>query len=309
MRKFTLFIAAFFFIGMQSVFAQKLVSGTVKSAEDGLGIIGATVVVPGTTIGTTTDASGAFTLNVPTDAQSLSFSYVGMKTVELSIGTQTVFNVTLEPDVMALQDVIVTAFGISRQTKSLTYAAQSVTTDALTEARNPNVMSGLSGKVSGMLITQTGQGVGGSTKVLLRGNRSISGSSQPIYVVDGITLNGGIENISPDEIESISVLKGANAAALYGSRANNGAIVVTTKSGKGARQGGCHNQSRLHLPGKSGHDPAEGSEYLRAGCKRSVCKSSNSGMGPEDGRTDGRPLVKRSLLLHVWETISFLASA
>lgn len=160
MRKFTLFIAAFFFIGMQSVFAQKLVSGTVKSAEDGLGIIGATVVVPGTTIGTTTDASGAFTLNVPTDAQSLSFSYVGMKTVELSIGTQTVFNVTLEPDVMALQDVIVTAFGISRQTKSLTYAAQSVTTDALTEARNPNVMSGLSGKVSGMLITQTGQGVG-----------------------------------------------------------------------------------------------------------------------------------------------------
>ncbi|HOS72111.1 MAG TPA: SusC/RagA family TonB-linked outer membrane protein, partial [Bacteroidales bacterium] len=237
MRKFTLFIAAFFFIGLQSVFAQKLVSGTVKSAEDGLGIIGATVVVPGTTIGTTTDASGAFTLNVPTDAQSLSFSYVGMKTVELSIGTQTVFNVTLEPDVMALQDVIVTAFGISRQTKSLTYAAQSVTTDALTEARNPNVMSGLSGKVSGMLITQTGQGVGGSTKVLLRGNRSISGSSQPIYVVDGITLNGGIENISPDEIESISVLKGANAAALYGSRANNGAIVVTTKSGKGARQG------------------------------------------------------------------------
>ena len=237
MRKFTLIIAVLFLTGLQSVFAQKLVSGTVKSAEDGLGIIGATVVVPGTTIGTTTDANGAFTLNVPTDAQQLAFSYVGMKTVELAIGTQTVFNVTLEPDVMALQDVIVTAFGISRQTKSLTYAAQSVTTDALTEARNPNVMSGLSGKVSGMLITQTGSGVGGGTKVLLRGNRSISGSSQPIYVVDGITLNGGIENLSPDEIESISVLKGANAAALYGSRANNGAIVVTTKSGKGARQG------------------------------------------------------------------------
>ncbi|NLN30516.1 MAG: hypothetical protein GX158_04650 [Bacteroidales bacterium] len=163
MRKFTLIIAVLFFTGLQSVFAQKLVSGTVKSAEDGLGIIGATVVVPGTTIGTTTDANGAFTLNVPADAQQLSFSYVGMKTVELAIGTQTVFIVTLEPDVMALQDVIVTAFGISRQTKSLTYAAQSVTTDALTEARNPNVMSGLSGKVSGMLITQTGQGVGGGT--------------------------------------------------------------------------------------------------------------------------------------------------
>jgi hypothetical protein len=173
---------------LQSAIAQKSVSGTVKSSEDGLGIIGATVLVPGTTIGTTTDVNGAFTLSIPADAKTLQFSYVGMKSVEVPVGTQTVFNITLDPDVMALQDVIVTAFGISRQTKSLTYAAQSVTTDALTEARNPNVMTGLSGKVSGMLITQAGTGVGGSTKVLLRGNRSISGSSQPIYVVDGITL-------------------------------------------------------------------------------------------------------------------------
>jgi len=237
MRKFTFLIAFLLFAGLQGAFAQKTVTGTVKSSEDGLGIIGATVVVPGTTIGTTTDVNGAFTLNIPADTKTLHFSYVGMKSVEVPVGTQTVFNVVLDPDVLALQDVIVTAFGISRQTKSLTYAAQSVTTDALTEARNPNVMTGLSGKVSGMLITQAGTGVGGSTKVLLRGNRSISGSSQPIYVVDGITLNGSIENLSPDDIESISVLKGANAAALYGSRANNGAIVVTTKSGKGARQG------------------------------------------------------------------------
>lgn len=237
MRKFTFLIAFLIFAGLQSAFAQKTISGTVTSAEDGLGIIGATVVIPGTTIGTTTDANGAFTLSVPADAKTLNVSYVGMKTAEIPIGSQTTFNIVLEPDVLALQDVIVTAFGISRQTKSLTYAAQSVTTDALTEARNPNVMTGLSGKVSGMLITQASQGVGGSTKVLLRGNRSMTGSSQPIYVVDGVTLNGGIENLSPDDIESISVLKGANAAALYGSRANNGAIVVTTKSGKGAREG------------------------------------------------------------------------
>lgn len=237
MRKFTIMIAVLLLAGLQCAFAQKTISGKVTSSEDGLGVIGATVVVKGTTVGTTTDMNGAFTLNVPAGAETLSISYVGMKSAEVPIGSQTVFEIVLNPDVLALQDVIVTAFGISRQAKSLTYAAQSVTTDALTEARNPNVMTGLSGKVSGMLITQAGTGVGGSTKVLMRGNRSISGSSQPIYVVDGITLNGGIENLSPDDIESISVLKGANAAALYGSRANNGAIVVTTKSGKGARQG------------------------------------------------------------------------
>ncbi len=237
MRKIAIFIAFLIFTGLQCAFAQKVISGKITSSEDGIGIIGVTVVVKGTTIGTTTDMNGAFTLSVPADATTLHISYIGMKTVEIPIGTQTVFNVVLEPDILALEDVVVTAFGISRQSKSITYAAQNVTTENLAEARSLTVMSGLSGKVSGMLITTAGQGVGAGNKVILRGNRSIAGSSQPLYVLDGMTLSGGIDNLSPDDIESITVLKGANAAALYGNRANNGVIVVTTKSGKGAREG------------------------------------------------------------------------
>jgi len=237
MRKITILIVFLLCAGLQGAFAQKVISGKVTSSEDGLGIIGATVVVKGTTIGTTTDINGAFTLSIPANAASLLFSYVGMKYIEVPVGSQTVFNVTMEPDILALEDVVVTAFGISRQSKSITYAAQNVTTENLAEARSLTVMSGLTGKVSGMSITTTGQGVGAGNKVVLRGNRSIAGSSQPLYVVDGMTLNGGIDNLSPDDIESITVLKGANAAALYGNRANNGVIVVTTKSGKGAREG------------------------------------------------------------------------
>jgi TonB-linked SusC/RagA family outer membrane protein len=140
-------------------------------------------------------------------------------------------------DTLAFEDVVVTAFGIPKQSKGITYASQNVKPENLFEARNTNLMSGLSGKVAGMSITTAGQGVGAGSRVILRGIRSIAGSSQPIYVVDGITLNGDIDNLSPDDIESITVLKGANGAALYGNRASNGAIVVATKSGKGAREG------------------------------------------------------------------------
>jgi TonB-linked SusC/RagA family outer membrane protein len=233
MRKITILLTFLLFAGLQSAFAQKSISGKVTSSEDGLGISGVTVVVKGTTTGTATGIDGVFTLTIPANATTLVFSFIGMNTLEVPIGTQTVFNITLTPGVLALQDVVVTAFGISRQSKSLTYATQNVKTDALVEARNLNVVTGLSGRISGLSVTQTSNGVGSEAKVLLRGNRSIAGSSQPLYVVDGITLGGGISDLSPDDIESISVLKGANAAALYGSRANNGAIIITTKSGKG----------------------------------------------------------------------------
>jgi len=230
MRKITILLAFLLFAGLQGAFAQKSITGKVTSLEDGLGMVGVPVVVKGTTIGTATDINGAFTLSVPANAVTLVVSFIGMKTVELPIGTQTVFNVELAPDIRALEDVVVTAFGISRQSKSLTYAAQNVTSGALAEARNLNVVTGLSGRIAGLSITTASTGVGAEAKVLLRGNRSISGSSQPLYVIDGVPM-GGISNLSPDNIVSISVLKGANAAALYGSRANNGAIIVTTKAG------------------------------------------------------------------------------
>jgi TonB-linked SusC/RagA family outer membrane protein len=237
MRKIAILLAFLLFAGLQSAFAQKTITGKVTSSEDGLGITGVTVVVKGTTIGTATDMDGAFTLSVPPDAATLVISFIGMKTLEIPIGNQTEFNVILTPGILALEEVVVTAFGISRESKSLTYAAQNVTTSALAEARDLNVVTGLSGRIAGLSITTASTGVGAEAKVLLRGNRSISGSSEPLYILDGITLGGGISNLSPDDIVSISVLKGANAAALYGSRANNGAIVITTKSGQGAKEG------------------------------------------------------------------------
>jgi|WetSurMetagenome_2_1015567.scaffolds.fasta_scaffold00981_2 TonB-linked SusC/RagA family outer membrane protein len=236
MRKITILLAFLLFAGLQGAFAQKNITGKVTSIEDGLGMAGVPVVVKGTTIGTATDIDGNFKLSVPADAATLVVSFIGMKTVELPIGSQTVFNVELAPDILALEDVVVTAFGISRQSKALTYSAQNVNAAALAEARSLNPVNSLSGRVAGLSITTASTGVGADAKVLLRGNRSLAGSSQPLYVIDGVPM-GGISNLAPDDILSISILKGANAAALYGSRANNGAIIVTTKSGQGGKEG------------------------------------------------------------------------
>jgi len=237
MRKITILLAFLLLAGLQGAFAQKSITGKVTSSDDGLGMAGVPVVVKGTTIGTATDIDGAFTLSVPADAVTLVVSFIGMKTLEIPIGNQTVFNIVMTPGLLALEEVVVTAFGISKQSKSLTYAAQNAPVNALVEARNLNIVTGLSGRIAGLAVTEASTGVGAEAKVLLRGNRSISGSSEPLYILDGIALGGNMSNISPDDIVSISVLKGANAAALYGSRANNGAIVIVTKSGAGGKQG------------------------------------------------------------------------
>ena len=208
----------------------RTVSGTV-TAEDGSGLPGVNVLIQGTTQGTTTDVDGNYTLNVPSGATSLIYSFVGYTSQVIVIGNRSVIDILLEEDIAALEEVVVTAFGVEREKKAVTYAAQNVDADNLTQARPLAVAEGLSGKVAGISVSRT-SGLGADPKVTLRGNRSIAGSSQPIYVVDGVTMGGNINNISPDDIESITVLKGANAAALYGSRANNGVIVVTTKAGK-----------------------------------------------------------------------------
>ena len=236
MRKIAILVALLLFAGLQSALAQKTITGKVTSAKDGLGLAGVTVIVQGTATGTTTGVDGSFSLTVQNDAANLIISFIGMKTVELPIGSQTVFNVAMEENILALEEVVVTSFGISRQSKALTYATQNVSTDALAEARALNPVSNLSGRVAGISVTTASTGVGADAKVLLRGNRSISGSSQPLYVIDGIPM-GGISNLAPEDIASISVLRGANAAALYGARANNGVIVITTKSGKGGPEG------------------------------------------------------------------------
>ncbi len=223
--------------GSYPVLAQdKTISGTVTDAADGSPLPGVNVLVQGTSNGTQTDFDGNYIIEA-SEGDVLIFSFLGMSSQNVTVGSSNTINVTMQEDASQLDEVVVTALGLERQSKSLSYANQQVETDELTKARSVNVLEGLSGKVAGLAVTRSSSGVGAPARVVLRGNRSIGGSSQPLYVVDGILLNGDINNISPDDIQEISILKGANAAALYGSRAQNGAIIITTKSGKGAREG------------------------------------------------------------------------
>lgn len=224
----------------------KKVTGQVISAEDNQPVIGAAVVVKGTTIGTITDFDGNFTLDVPSDAKSVMVSYVGLKGQEVPITAQ--MNIKLESDSQSLDEVVVTAMGISREKKSLGYAIQEVGSEELTKAGQISVTGALSGKVAGVQINQFGGSVGASSRISVRGNSSLSNDQQPLIVLDGVPISNdtqrsgdntykgvdygsGLNDINPEDIESMTVLKGGSAA-LYGMRAGNGVILITTKSGK-----------------------------------------------------------------------------
>jgi TonB-linked SusC/RagA family outer membrane protein len=245
MKRIALLLAIFAF-GLQSVFAQtKEISGIVTSADDGSSIPGVSVSVKGTTLGTITDLDGNFTLKVPQEAKTLVFSFVGMTTQEVAISGTTV-NVVMQSDVVGINEVVVTAMGISRQEKSLGYAVSTVQGEDLIRAKDPNIINSLSGKVSGVMINQQSGSVGSSSRILIRGNSSLGGDNQPLFVVDGMPINNEyIDNgitaavdygnaaadINSMDVESLNVLKGAAATALYGARAKNGAIIITTKKG------------------------------------------------------------------------------
>jgi len=220
---------------------------------DGEPLIGATVAVKGTSTGTITDFEGKFEFTVPEETTDLVFSYTGFEPLEVSILRQVYFEIELKPSNILLEEIVVTSLGIKREKKALGYAVQEVKAAELAEARSSNVVNGLSGRVAGIQIS--GAAVpGGGSQVTIRGNGSILGNNQPLYVIDGVPMEGdfaspidgagdnnvyggGISEISPDNIASITVLKGANAAALYGSRAANGVILVTTKDGSGGKKG------------------------------------------------------------------------
>ncbi len=248
MRKITILLAFLLFAGLQGAFAQKSITGKVTSIDDGLGMVGVPIVVKGTTLGTATDIDGNFKLTVPADATTLVISFIGMKTQEIPIGNQTVFNVVMQSDMKALGDVVVTALGIQRDKKTLTYASQHISSADIRIAGNMNFMDGLAGKTSGLDIKTSSSGAGGSTKAVLRGNKSLVGLSEPLYVIDGIPLvnnkggqpdsyggtdqGDGLSALNSDDIESINVLKGANASILYGSQGANGVVIITTRKGK-----------------------------------------------------------------------------
>jgi TonB-linked SusC/RagA family outer membrane protein len=227
-------------------FAQSKISGVVND-ENGSPLVGAIIVEKGTTNGTATDVDGKFSLNTESGA-TLVVSFVGFTAQEISVANQTSFDVILKENT-GLNEVVVTALGISREKKSLGYAVQELSGADITAAPEVSPIQNLAGQIAGLTLTKGTYGPGSSTRVILRGERLVGGDNQPLYVIDGIPLdnsqngagpgefngadNGdGISNLNPDDIESISVLKGANAAALYGSRANNGVIIITTKKGK-----------------------------------------------------------------------------
>jgi len=237
-------------LSMNIVAQEKSISGTVTA--DGTPLPGVSVVVQGTTRGAETDFDGKYSIQVSV-GEVLNFSFIGMKTVSITVGASDIIDVVLEEDAASLDEVIVTALGIKKERKALTYSAQDVKGDELTRVKDANPINSISGKVAGIAVNRSASGSGGSVKVTIRGNSSTR-NNQPLYVIDGLPIlnttssqpnsvfgdiaggnrDGGdaVSLINPDDIESMTVLKGASASALYGSQGANGVILITTKKGK-----------------------------------------------------------------------------
>jgi TonB-linked SusC/RagA family outer membrane protein len=249
MKKVTLLMALILFCSWQFALAQRTITGTVTDAKDGSTIPGVNIVVKGTTTGTITDINGTYSVKLAANEQTLVFSFLGYESKEVAVGNENTVNVALTQSAEVIEGVVVTALGIKREKKALGYSMQELKGDAITETRDPNVVNALSGKIAGLDIKQASTGPSGSSRMIIRGNNSISSNNQPLVVVDGIPINSstggtddywgnrnvdrgsGIADISPDDIETISVLKGPAASALYGSRAGNGVVMITTKKG------------------------------------------------------------------------------
>ncbi len=227
-------------------FAQDLsIKGKVQSADGFLP--GASILIKGTSRGSTTDANGDFTLTTPVNA-TLVVSFIGYKTAEIPVGSKTVFDIMLESDATQFNEIVVTALGIAREKKALGYSVQEVSGKTLTQARETNLVNSLSGRLAGVQVTNSNGAPGSSSRMIIRGASSIGSNNQPLFVVDGVPVDNsnfgsgtGIDYgnaaaaINPDDVESINVLKGPSAAALYGSRGANGVVLITTKSGKGTK--------------------------------------------------------------------------
>jgi len=246
--KFTRICTSFvlFFALTLSAYAQQI-SGTVTD-ENGVPLPGATVLVQGTSNGVSTDFDGNYSISA-SQGDTLVFSFVGYSSQSVVVGSSSTVNVSLEPD-NALEEVVVTALGVQRNTKALGYSVTNVDGDEISANPSTNAINALQGKVAGVNITGSAMGAKGSSRVVIRGSSSLTGNNQPLYVVDGITINNdnlgaagmwggtdfgdGISSINPDDVASVTVLKGGAAAALYGSRASNGVILITTKNGLGS---------------------------------------------------------------------------
>lgn len=238
--------------------AQRSVSGTVTD-ENGDPLIGATLIVPGTVIGTVTDVDGMFRLKIPLDAKTLAVSFTGFATKEVVVGAESQLTISLVPGI-TLNETVVTALGITRSEKSLGYAVAQVNGDDISKVRDPNIVNQLAGRAAGVTVVGSTGNLGSSSRITIRGIKSINGDNQPLFVVDGVPMDNSnftnqaqvvgagigtnpydfgnaIQDLNPDDVDQVSILKGQAAAALYGSRGANGVIIITTKKGKSSPSG------------------------------------------------------------------------
>jgi TonB-linked SusC/RagA family outer membrane protein len=234
MRKLAFTLALILFCGMQVVFAQKVVTGKVTDSNDGTSIPGVNISVKGTKLVAQTGVNGEFSIRVPDNSRTLSFSFVGYEPQEVVVGKQTVININLKAAATSLSEVVVTGYGIKRQAKELGFATAKVSSGDINKAGSTNVVNGLTAKVSGLQINTINNGVNPDTRITLRGNRHLLASNQALVILDGVPVSAGyLNSINPNDIDNVRILKGAGASAIYGNDASNGVMIVTTKKGGG----------------------------------------------------------------------------
>jgi TonB-dependent starch-binding outer membrane protein SusC len=303
MRKIAILLVFLLFAGLQVVLAQKTISGKVTSSADGLGVPGATVLVKGTNQGTITDMNGAFKLTVPANATTLVVSVVGMKKQELEIGTATTLNVVMEMSVLNLDEVIVIGYGTQKR-EAKTGSVGVVSSDRLKNIPETSIDKMLSGKVSGVQVTSTSGQPGSNSEIRIRGISSILAGTEPLYVIDGIAVMSGdqsfytntgnaLASLNPNDVDAITILKDAAASSIYGSRAANGVILITTKSGKaGATKTNFRTSYGFEqLSNDRNYRPLNGKEFLTL-TRQSVV---NAGGNPDDA-TNSKYYFPLSLL-------------
>ncbi len=232
MKKLTLLFAFSLFVWVPALFGQTVqITGTVTSGQDNLPIPGVSVIAKGTFVGVSTDVNGKYTIVVPSSTKVLTFTFIGMKPLDLNVDGRTVIDAVMESDVFGLDEVIVTGVASNTPRKKLSITVDRVGEEALKEVPASSAAGALVGKVSGLKIVQANGRPGSAASIRLRGATTIGGSQSPLIIVDGVMIEGTLADINVDDIESFEVVKGAAASALYGSRAGNGVISIATKRG------------------------------------------------------------------------------
>lgn len=314
MRKALLFVIALFTMALTFEVSaqQRVITGKVISDEDGMGLPGASVLVKGTTVGTTTDLDGNYSISVPAGSNVLIFSFVGLKTQEETIGNRSVINVTLSLDAAQLSEVVVTAIGIEKEKKALGYAVSTVGEELIQNRPEADVSRVLQGKVAGVNITATNGLSGSGTNIIIRGYSSATGSNQPLFIVDGVPFNtntnatngftsGGATtssrflDIDPNNIENVSVLKGLSATVLYGDQGRNGVILITTKSGANKRKAAEVTINQSVFGNQAASLPSYGQIYGNGFQQQPGLFFSNYGPRMDIGLTTAHPIASSGL--------------